>query len=195
MSKFKLAPNALQVLNAQVNLTGVFNHTLRADQDRRLPFRLTVDRNESDTAFTIDMGSQRHSITLEHGKATHLRLADFIEEIANGPMDPGSSTDSLPIFGNARRVAGFSDELRHQVFELVKRGGAVSLDVGLELPVHVAVHRNKTRTAVTTIMSIGVKRPRTKCFTVSGPDMEMYEKVTESLTHLITVATPAAEAA
>jgi hypothetical protein len=67
--------------------------------------------------------------------------------------------------------------------------------MGFELPLHVALHRTKTRSGVTTIMSIGKKRPRTKCFTVYGSDVEIYEKVSESINHLAAAATPAAHAA
>ncbi|MNE72198.1 hypothetical protein D3C80_1681190 [compost metagenome] len=77
----------------------------------------------------------------------------------------------------------------------MRTGGALSLDLGFELPINVAIHRTQTRTGITTIMSIGVKRPRTKCFTVQGTDVEMYEKVAESINHLATAATPAAHAA
>lgn len=44
-------------------------------------------------------------------------------------------------------------------------------------------------------MSIGVKKPRTKCFTVYGSDVEIYSMVAESITHLAAVATPTAHAA
>jgi hypothetical protein len=81
------------------------------------------------------------------------------------------------------------------VFELVRTGGSLSLDMGFELPLHVAIHRTQTRPGVTTIMSIGVKRPRTKCFTVCGTDIEIYKQVAESINHLAAVATPAAHAA
>ena len=84
---------------------------------------------------------------------------------------------------------------REQVFGLVCIGGFLDLDLGFELPIRVAVHRTKTRTGITVVMSIGVKSPRTKCFTAYGSDVEMYERVCESINHLATLATPAAYAA
>jgi Txe/YoeB family toxin of Txe-Axe toxin-antitoxin module len=196
MSKFKLDNRTLQLLNAQVNLSETFNHTLRSTPQREaLTFRLKVERSTIDTLFTVELGSERHTLTLQNEKKMHLKLADFIEEIANGPIDPSNTTDPLNPPHASRQYARFDVEHRQQVFELVRTGGAMSLDMGFKLPLHVAIHRTQTRPGVTTIMSIGVKRPRTKCFTVCGSDAEIYEKVAESINHLAAVATPAAHAA
>lgn len=196
MSKFKLDNRTLQLLNAQVNLTETFNHVLRSAPKREaLSFRLKVERSTSDTQFTVELGSERHSLTLKNEKKMHLKLADFIEEIANGPVDPSTTAELLTLSHVSRQYAQFDAENRQRVFELVRTGGSLSLDMGFELPIHVAIHRTQTRTGITTIMSIGVKRPRTKCFTVCGTDVEIYEKVAESINHLAAVATPAAHAA
>lgn len=196
MSKFKLDNRTLQLLNAQVNLTETFNHVLRSAPKREvLAFRLKVERSTSNTHFTIELGSERHSLTLKNAKKMHLKLADFIEEIANGPADASNTAELLTLPHATRQYARFDVENRQRVFELVRTGGSLSLDMGFELPIHVAIHRTQTRTGITTIISIGVKRPRTKCFTVCGTDAEIYEKVAESINHLATVATPAAHAA
>lgn len=196
MSKFKLDNRTLQLLKAQINLSETFNHTLRSTPQREvLPFRLKVERSKSDTLFTVELGSERHTLTLQNGPKMHLKLADFIEEIVNGPFDPSNTADLLTLPHASRHYGTFNVEHRQRVFELVRTGGALSLDLGFELPIHVAIHRNQTRTGITTIMSIGVKRPRTKCFTVCGTEVEMYEMVAESINHLATVATPAAHAA
>jgi hypothetical protein len=196
MNKFKLDNRTLQLLNAQVNLTETFNHVLRSAPKREaLAFRLKVERSESDTHFTVELGSERHSLTLKNEKKMHLRLADFIEEIANGPVDPSNTAELLTLRHANRQYARFDVENRQRVFDLVRTGGSLSLDMGFELPIHVAIHRTQTRTGITTIMSIGVKRPRTKCFTVCGTDTEIYEKVAQSINHLAAVATPAAHAA
>jgi hypothetical protein len=186
MRTLTLSDQSLQLLNAQVNLSGTFNHTLRCADRPALPLRLIVDRGAHSTGFIVELGEQRHSLTLGNGKTTQRRLVDFITEIANGHVEPRRSEP------NSTKL---DVEAREQVFDVIGRGGALTLEVGLELPINVAVHRNRTRAAITTIMSIGVKRPRTKCFTVCGSDAEIYEKVAESLNHLITVATPATEAA
>ena len=196
MNQFKLDNRTLQLLNAQVNLSGTFNHVLRSAPKREaVPFRLKVERNASDTLFVIEPGSDRHTLTLPNEKKMHLKLADFIEEIINGPLDATSTADLQNTPHASRQYARFDIEHKQRVFELVRTGGVVSLDMGFELPIHVAIHRTQTRTGITTIMSIGVKRPRTKCFTVCGTDAEIYEKVAESINHLAAVATPAAHAA
>jgi Txe/YoeB family toxin of Txe-Axe toxin-antitoxin module len=196
MTKFKLDNRTLQLLNAQVNLTETFNHVLRSAPKREaLAFRLKVERRTTTTHFNVELGSERHSLTLKNEKKMHLKLADFIEEIANGPADASSSTEPLTLPHASKQYARFNVENRQRVFELVRTGGVLSLDMGFELPIHVAIHRTQTRTGITTIMSIGVKRPRTKCFTVCGTDAEIYEKVAESINHLAAVATPAAHAA
>jgi hypothetical protein len=195
MSKYKLDNRTLQLLNAQVNLTETFNHTLRSTPKREaLSFRLKVEHNTSDTLFTVELGSERHTLTLKNERKMHLKLADFIEEIVNGPFDPCNAADLLTLPHASRQYARFDTEHKQRVFELVCTGGVVSLDMG-ELPIHVALHRTQTRSGVTTIMSIGEKRPRTKCFTVYGSDVEIYEKVSESINHLAAAATPAAHAA
>jgi hypothetical protein len=196
MNKFKLDNRTLRLLSAQVNLSETFIHKLRSTPPRVvLSLSLKVERSKSDTLFTIVLGGERHTLTLQNAPKMHLKLADIIEEIASGPVDSTSTAELLPPPHPIRRYAAFDAEHIQQVFELVRTGGALSLDLGFELPIQIAIHRNQTRTGVTTIMSIGVKRPRTKCFTVCGTEVEMYEKVIESINHLAAVVTSAAHAA
>ena len=196
MSKFKLDNRTLQLLKAQVNLSETFNHVLRsAPQREALAFRLKVERSTTNTLFIVELGIERHTLTLQNEKKMHLKLADFIEEIVNGPIDSSNTADPVNIPHANRQYARFDVENGQKVFELVRTGGSLSLDMGFELPLHVAIHRTQTRPGVTTIMSIGVKRPRTKCFTVCGTDIEIYKQVAESINHLAAVATPAAHAA
>jgi hypothetical protein len=196
MSKFKLDNRTLQLLNAQVNLTETFNHVLRSAPKREaLPFRLRVERGMAETVFVVEMDSERHTLTLNNEKKMHLKLADFIEEIANGPFDSSNSADLLYLTHAEREYGRFNLQDKQRMFELVITGGTLSLDMGFELPLHVAIHRTHTRPGVTTILSIGVKSPRTKCFTVCGTDVEIYGKVVESINHLAAAATPAAYAA
>lgn len=190
MNKYKIDNRTLVLLKAQVCLTETFNHLLRAESQRpAMPFRLNVEHRKADTHFTVELGSERHTLTLINSKKMHLQLADFIEDIVNGSADPSS----LPHV--ERSYGTFEIEQKQQVFDLIRTGGALSLYMGFELPINLAIHRNKTRTGITTIMSIGVKKPRTKCFTVCGSDVEIYSMVAESITHLATAATPAAYAA
>jgi hypothetical protein len=193
MKKYTLDNRTLTLLKAQVCLTQTFNHLLRAETQREaLAFRLNVERRKADTHFTVELGSERHTLTLANTKKMHLKLADFIEEIVNGPANP---TDPSSLPHADRRYGAFKTEHKQQVFDLVQTGGALSLDMGFEQPINLAIHRNKTRTGITTIMSIGVKKPFSKCFTVCGSDVEIYSMVAESITHLAAVATPAAHAA
>jgi len=196
MRKFKLDNRSLQLLNAQVNLTETFNHVLRSTPKREaLAFRLRVERNASDTLFVIELGSERHALTLKNEKAMHLKLADFIEEIANCPFDPTNTVDLSDLLHANRQYARFDADHKQRVFELVRTGGSLCLDMGFEQPINVAIHRTQTRPGVTTIISIGVRSPRTKCFSVCGTDAEIYKKIAESINHLAAVATPAAHAA
>ncbi|MEE5107260.1 hypothetical protein V2J92_22190 [Pseudomonas alliivorans] len=195
MSKLKLDANTLALLKAQVRLTETFNHTIRSLRGDSVPFRLNVERTSDETRFIVAMGGQRDSLTLPNTKAMHLKLAAFIEEIANGQAISNlqSSLEALRLHGTGPN--NLDEQTSQKIFNLVRRGGSLILDVGLELPIHVAMHRNRTRSAVTTVMSIGVKRPRTKCFTVAGTDAEIYKQIIESINHLISVASPAAHAA
>jgi hypothetical protein len=194
MSKFLIDNRTLTLLSAQVNLSGTFNHTLRRLYRRDvLAFRLKVERNTPDSTFTVELGSERHTLTVPNTKKTHLKLADFIEEVVNGPSD---LTGEPQMKRHAEREYGaFSSQQREQVYRLVSTGGFIDLDLGFELPIRLAVHRTRTRSGITVVMSIGVKSPRTKCFTVYGTDAEMYEQVCESINHLAALATPAAHAA
>jgi len=196
MNVFKLDNRTLQLLNAQVNLNETFVHTIRSAPKREaMTFRLKVDRGQTDTLFTVELGSERHTLTLDNGPKTHLKLADFIEEIANGTSDLGDVVDLKPLPHATRQYGVFDTAHQQQLFELVRRGGVLDLYMGFDLPIQVALHRCGTRNAVTTIMSIGKKRPRTKCFTLCGTEIEMYQKLVESIQHLAEVATPAAHAA
>ncbi|QXI30494.1 hypothetical protein [Pseudomonas vanderleydeniana] len=191
--KFKLNNRTLSLLKAQSCLTETFTHTLRSEPQRQVvSFRLAVERNQASTTFGILLGSEHHTLTLPNSPKMHLKLADFIEEIVNGPADTVTPAE-LP---HAEREYGnFEIEHKQQVFELISRGGSASLDLGFALPINISVHRNQTRTGVTTIMSIGNSRPRTKCFTVCGSDIEIYKRLIQSLDHLAAAATPAAHAA
>lgn len=196
MSRFKLDNRTLQLLNAQVNLTETFNHVIRSAPKREaLPFRLRVERGTAKTVFGVELGSERHTLTLNNEKKMHLKLADFIEEIVNGPFEATNTADLVHPPHASREYGRFGIQDRQRVFEQVITGGTLSLDMGFELPLHVAIHRTHTRPGVTAILSIGIKSPRTKCFTVCGSDAEIYSKVVESINHLAMAATPAAHAA
>ncbi|MCX4216828.1 hypothetical protein MKZ87_04180 [Pseudomonas sp. MCal1] len=196
MTKYKIDNRTLQLLNAQVNLTETFNHVLRTAPKREcLAFRLKAERGTVKSTFVVELGCERHTLTLQNDKKMHLKLADFIEEVANGPLDPSSTSDLTHLPHASREYGRFEVQDKQRVFELVRNGGVLSLDMGLDLPLHVAIHRTNTRRGVTVILSVGNKRPNTRCFTVGGTDIEIYGDVTESIIHLAAAATPAAHAA
>jgi hypothetical protein len=196
MIKYKIDNRTLQLLNAQVNLTETFNHVLRTASRREcLAFRLKVERDISASTFVVELGSERHTLTLANEKKMHLKLADFIEEIANGPFDASNTSDLLHRPHASRDYGRFEVSDKQRVFELVRTGGVLNLDMGFDYPLIVALHRTQSRSGVTTILSIGNKSPHTRCFTVYGSDVEIYAKVSESISHLAAAATPAAHAA
>ncbi|RON34417.1 hypothetical protein BK661_10070 [Pseudomonas frederiksbergensis] len=195
MIKYKIDNRTLQLLNAQVNLTETFNHVLRTAPKRECrAFRLKAERGTVESTFVIELGSERHTLTLQNDKKMHLKLADFIEEIANVPLNPSNSSDLAHRPHADRQYGRFEAQDKQRVFELVYTGGVLSLDMGFELPLHVALHRTQSRSGVTAILSIGNKSPHTQCFTVYGSDAEIYSKVNESINHLAAAATPAAHA-
>lgn len=196
MSKYKIDNRTLQLLNAQVNLTETFNHVLRTVPRREcLAFRLKAERGTEESTFVVELGSERHTLTLPNDKNMHLKLADFIEEIANGPLGPSSTSDLAHRPHADRQYGRFEVQDKQRVFELIRTGGVLSLDMGFDVPLHVAVHRPHTISCITAILSIGTKIPRTRCFTACGSDVEIYGKVSESINHLAAAATPAAHAA
>lgn len=196
MIKYKIDNRTLQLLNAQVNLTETFNHVLRTAPKREcLAFRLKAERGTVESTFIVELGSERHTLTLQNDKKMHLKLADFIEEIANGPIDPSNTGDVVHRPHADRQYGHFEVQDKQRVLELVRTGGVLSLDMGFDVPLHVVVHRPHTIACITAILSIGKKSPRTRCFTACGTDVEIYGKVTESINHLAATATPAAHAA
>lgn len=194
MSDLKLDSNTLALLKAQVRLTETFNHSLRS-AGGSLRFSLNVEHTPDRTRFIVEMGGQRHSLTLPNSKSMHLKLAGFIEDIAKGQVASNLQQNlNAPLRAHAAENI-LDEQTCSQVFNLIRRGGGLNLDSGIGLPLHIAIHRNRTRPAVTTVMSIGVSHPRTKCFTISGTDAEMHGQIIESINHLISVASPAAYAA
>lgn len=197
MNNFSLEDRTLQLLAAQANLNGTFNHTcLSALTGHQLMFRFQVERNSATSTFTLELGGERHSITLPHDHSRiHLRLADFIEAVANGRVDTGEPAVPRITPQPVEAEALLDTEQCQQLRDLLRKGGLLSLDLGFELPLHVAVHRTRSRLGITAILSIGVRRPRTSCFTFYGHDSQAMERLVESILHLAAVATPAMQAA
>ena len=194
MNKFVLEPRCVGLLAAQVNLNGTFNHISRDSTTKhRLEFTLQVDRGHPDSVFKVTLGAQCHSITLPNGRRnTHLRLATFIQDIADGrilgPSEPvadsdeSTHSDTFPLSADQYQV----------IKRLMDKGGIASLDLGHELPIHVAVHRRASHPDITAILSIGVTRPHTRCVTLSGN--QALERLLQVIARVANMARPSAAA-
>lgn len=200
MNRFTLPTSNLCRIHAQLNLTGTFNHTCKsAFSDDCIAFKLHLERGAATTAATVEMGSERHSVTLLNSNPrAHLELADFIDAIANGRVD---SAEPAPPRITAIALVPEPEPLldtdqQEQLRHLVKVGGALLLDVGLTCPVAVTGHRTYTRPGLTAIACIGNARPRTICFTTTGKSDEViYCRLLTSIENLAAAGTPAAAAA
>ncbi len=197
MSRFALADKTLRLLAAQVNLNGTFNHSC-SFKNTNLPLILVlqVERGSTGTLFTIVAGDEKHSLTVnDTDKGTHLVLADFIESIANGRMDTAEPVTSCVRAEYVDRDQLLDANQQEQLHQLVRKGGSLLLDVGLDEAVSLAVHRTQSRIGITAILVTGDSFPRTQCFTAYGDDQHSFKRLLQSLNHMAASAAPAALAA
>jgi hypothetical protein len=197
---FALPEDNLLRLQAQLNMTGTFNHTVsRMPYSRdQVAFRIRIERGQLNTAVRIEMGEQVHTLDVQTAHPEkHLQVADFIDAIANGRVDGGElappRVTRQPLLPEP---AALLDETQlGRLKHMVRHGGFTSLETGHEHPIHVAVHRTRPAEGVTVIASIGAARPRTKCFTVRGNQHECLKRLLISIEHLHIIATPQRAAA
>ena len=197
MNRFSLADKTLRLLAAQVNLNGTFRHSC-CFKNTNLPliFVLQVERGSSGTLFTIVSGEEKHSLTVyDPDKDTHLVLADFIESIANGRMDTAEPATPRLRAESLDRGQLLDTNQQEQLNQLVRQGGSLKLDIGLDEAVSLAVHRTQCRKGITGIVVAGDSYPRTQCFTAYGDDQHSFDRLLQSLDHLAASAAPAALAA
>ena len=197
MNRFSLADKTLRLLAAQVNLNGTFRHSC-CFKNTNLPliFVLQVERGSSGTLFTIVSGEEKHSLTVyDPDKDTHLVLADFIESIANGRMDTAEPATPRVRAESVDRGQLLDAHQQDLLQQLVRKGGSLLLDVGLNEAVSLAVHRAQSRKGITAILVAGDSCPRTQCFTAYGDDQHSFSRLLQSLDHLVASATTAALAA
>ena len=197
MNRFSLADKTLRLLAAQVNLNGTFHHSC-SFKNTNLPliFVLQVERGTSSTLFTIVSGDEKHSLTVcELGKETHLVLADFIESIANGRMDTAEPATPRVCAESVDRGQLLDTNQQEQLHQLVRNGGSLLLDVGLDEAVSLAVHRTQSRKGITVILVAGDSCPLTKCFTAYGDEQHSFNRLLQSIDHMVASAAPAALAA
>ena len=197
MNRFSLADKTLRLLAAQVNLNGTFHHSC-SFKNTNLPliFVLQVERGSTGTLFTIASGDEKHSLTVyDPDKDTHLVLADFIESIANGRMDTAEPATTRVRAESVDRGQLLDANQQELLQKMVRKGGSLFLDVGLDEAVSLAVHRKQSRKGITAILVAGNSCPRTQCFTAYGDDQHSFSRLLQSLDHLVASATPAALAA
>lgn len=197
MKRFALTDKTLRLLAAQVNLNGTFHHSC-SFKNTNLPLILVlqVERGSSGTLFTIVSGDEKHSMTVHNpDKDTHLELADFIESIANGRMDTAEPATPRLRAESVDRGQLLDANQHEQLHQLVRKGGSLKLDIGLDEAVSLAVHRTQSRKGITAILVAGDSCPRTQCFTAYGDDQHSLKRLLQSLDHLAASAVPAALAA
>ncbi|MFJ7884644.1 hypothetical protein ACIQYF_14295 [Pseudomonas sp. NPDC096917] len=197
MNRFSLTDKTLRLLAAQVNLNGTFHHSC-SFKNTNLPliFVLQVERGSSHTLFTIVTGDEKHSLTVsDTNKYKHQVLADFIESIANGRIDTAESATPRVHAESVDCGQLLDTYQQEQLNQLVRQGGSLKLDIGLDEAVSLAVHRTQSRKGITAILVAGDSNPRTQCFTTYGDDQHSFNRLLQSLDHLVASATPAALAA
>ena len=197
MNRFSLADKTLRLLAAQVNLNGTFHHSC-SFKNANLPLILVlqVERGSSSTLFTVVAGDEKHSLTVHNpDKDTHLVLADFIESIVNGRMDTAEPATPRVRAESVDRGQLLDANQQEQLHQLVRKGGSLLLDVGLDEAVSLSVHRTQSRKGITAILVAGDSCPCTQCFTAYGDDQHSFNRLLQSLNHLAASAAPAALAA
>lgn len=198
MSNFTLPEDALTRLAAQVNVSGTFSHTVRSASSRhQVMLSLTTERGPLTTDAIIQLGGERHSMTLVNADPErHIQLADYIDAIANGRVDSAAMAPARitrqPLLPEADPLLDATQAASLQA--LVRKGGSLDLHLGHKHPIRAAVHRTSSRQGITAIVSIGESRPRTACFTVYGHSGYCYERLLQSIEHLSVCATPKAAA-
>ena len=197
MNQFSLADITLRLLAAQVNLNGTFHHSC-SFKNTNLPliFVLQVERGSTGTLFTIVSGDEKHSLKVyDPDKDTHLVLADFIESIANGRMDTAEPATPRVRAESIDRGQLLDTNQQESLNQLVRNGGSLLLDVCLGEPISLAVHCTQSRKGITAILVAGDSCPCTQCFTAYGDEQHSFNRLLQSLDHLVASAAPAALAA
>lgn len=193
MNRFVLPDKTLHLLAAQVNLNGTFNHTCRSQNTNQLlTFQLQVERSPGETLLIVVMNDERHSLTVyDNDRYTHLVLADFIECSVNSHMDTVEPAVPRIIAESVERGQLLDDQQLHQLHQLVRNGGALLLEVGLDAPVNLTVHRTRNRSGITAILTTSDLCALTACFTAYGNDQHSAERLLQALNHLVASATAA----
>lgn len=196
-NQFTLSDNSLRSLAAQLQLNGKFHHSCRSAYGRRfLQLTMKVEQGAGGAAVAIEIGGERHSITIDHrtprGDAT---LADFIEAIANGRIDSAEPAPAriIPALPELEPLVDTAQQ--EALRDLVRKGGFLDVHVGLDHPVKVAVHPTHTSQGITALLSLGERRPRTSAWTLRQSPAKCFQALLESIEHLAASGLPKARAA
>lgn len=201
MNGFTLGEQTLALLASQLRANGCFQHTCRSACSRqRILFHLTVEHGPASTGASIELGSQRHSLTLPHSEPCPVqRLADFIEAIANGRLD---SAEPAPACLRAMPLPEqpapprLNSHQQQQLRHLVRAGGFLTLWPDPARPVRVAIHRNHPRPGLTGILASGEATPHTLLLASDEHGEEgLYTRVVAAVEQLALTARPTAGAA
>lgn len=197
MSRFSLSDKTLVMLQGQLRLNGTFQHCAKSAYSLdSLIFKLKVEQGAQEIAATVIVGGERHSLTLAKcATDNHHTLADFIDAIANGTVDTAIPAPPRVTALPAEPEPLLSTEQEGQLRHVIAKGGFLALEVGLERPVELAVHRTYNRPGITTILAIGTRMPRTVCFTSYEEPQQTYQRMVTSIQHLADAGRPKAAAA
>ncbi|MDR9875836.1 hypothetical protein RJC98_11630 [Pseudomonas allii] len=135
MSKLSLNASAYIRLQAQVNLSGTFNHTLHScDGCQSVAARVEIDQCNAGITVLVQICGTLNSVTLDkHRKNNATRIASFIEGIANG-----RSTTGVPDVDEHEAVSDIEATLRLAI----RRGRGIYHLIADELEPSLQIQRN-----------------------------------------------------
>ncbi|SED27161.1 hypothetical protein FIV41_13490 [Pseudomonas marginalis] len=137
MSRLSLNAAAYIRLQAQVHLSGTFNHTLHTRDDRHsVPAQVEIEQCTAGITVMVRIcGTRNTSVTLDkHRKNNATRVASFIEGIANGRSPTG-----VPDVDEHEAVSDIEATLRLAI----RRGRGIYHLIADELEPSIQIQRNR----------------------------------------------------
>lgn len=135
MSRLSLNAGAYIRLQAQVTLSGTFNHTLHSrDRVQTVTAKVEIDQCNAGITVLVQICGTLNSVTLDkHCKNNATRVASFIEGIANGLSPTG-----VPDVNEHEAVGDIEATLRLAI----RRGRGIYHLIADELDPSVQIQRN-----------------------------------------------------
>ncbi|WP_405121650.1 hypothetical protein [Pseudomonas petroselini] len=135
MSRLSLNASAYIRLQAQVNLSGTFNHILHScDGCQSVAARVEIDQCNAGITVLVQICGTLNSVTLDkHRKNNATRVASFIEGIANGRSPTG-----VPDVDKHEAVSDIEATLRLAI----RRGRGIYHLIADELEPSLQIQRN-----------------------------------------------------